>query len=352
MVQLVSAPSNLPDLVRTAFARARAAGDLTFFPTQVALLRINGIPLQLRFAPSLAKKPKTADASKSASHSGPTSVRPSFDPFENPPPGLLVLSQIGPAHRLVLNKFAICRDHAILATVDFRPQSHLLAGDDLAAAYACIEAYHDQGQELFVFYNSGAHSGASQPHRHLQMLPVACMREGLSEDGSGSDASVWGVAVDQLTRQTAASTRPAELPFHVATTPIHRDEASPSAELLHALYLRLYRQACVAAGLSAQDGMAEEQGQVPARLSYNLALTQKTMALCPRTAEGSAVTSSDGTSVGTLSLNGTVLAGTALVKNETEWSALRQDPGQLTRILRQIGLPAGSVSSSKEGSAS
>lgn len=49
MTQLVRAPSNLPDLVRTAFARARAAGDLTFFPTQVALLRVNGIPVRQLF---------------------------------------------------------------------------------------------------------------------------------------------------------------------------------------------------------------------------------------------------------------------------------------------------------------
>lgn len=38
-------PANLPDLVRAAFVRAKAAGDLTFFPTQVALLRVQGVPV-------------------------------------------------------------------------------------------------------------------------------------------------------------------------------------------------------------------------------------------------------------------------------------------------------------------
>jgi hypothetical protein len=38
-------PANLPNLVSAAFIRAKAAGDLTFFPTQVALLRVQGVPV-------------------------------------------------------------------------------------------------------------------------------------------------------------------------------------------------------------------------------------------------------------------------------------------------------------------
>lgn len=41
----VKVPANLPDLVGVAFQRAKASGDISFFPTQVAVLNINGVPV-------------------------------------------------------------------------------------------------------------------------------------------------------------------------------------------------------------------------------------------------------------------------------------------------------------------
>ena len=354
------------------------------------------LQIQLRFAPALAKKPKSGEdeADKQAKAKDKDSGRredaaPSkpFDPFADPLPALLVVPSIGgsdgdgdgggtaagkPTHRLVLNKFAISQDHSILATAAFRPQTHLLDAADLAAAYACIEAYHEHrqqatstaGEDLFVFYNSGRHSGASQPHRHLQLLPVARMREGLDasakndeDDDADAGGGGWDVLVDRL-----AEGRGDGLPFYVATAQLpvaETDDGAPvTPAFLHSTYLRLYRQACAAAeGTSAViaetdaggtnggnntvfDTAAEERGEVPARISYNLALTRRTMAVMPRTAEGSAVvTAADGDG-GRLSLNGTVLAGTALVKNEAEWEALRKEPSRLAAVLAQIGVPA------------
>ncbi|CAK7265984.1 bifunctional AP-4-A phosphorylase/ADP sulfurylase [Sporothrix epigloea] len=330
-------PAGLPHLVHDAFLRAKTAGDLSFFPTQVALLRVHGVPFQLRFAPSLANKPKSAGDKTDKAKSKP------FDPFADPPPGLLILPKVGDSggstHRLVLNKFAISQDHSILATSDFRPQTHLLEASDLAAAYACVEAYHQQGEELYVFYNSGANSGASQPHRHLQLLPVARIQEGLpkgSQFGEACGETTGGTLVDQLAWTSA------ELPIVVATVRLP-DSSSVSASLLYETYLRLYRQGCAAAANTSAmidagetvDTTAEERGTIPARMSYNLALTRKSMAIIPRAAEGSAVTP-DGDM---LSLNGTVLAGTALVKSEAEWDALRSDPSLLENVLLQIGVP-------------
>lgn len=38
-------PANLPDLVRGAFSRAVASGDVFFFPTHVTLIAVNSIPV-------------------------------------------------------------------------------------------------------------------------------------------------------------------------------------------------------------------------------------------------------------------------------------------------------------------
>lgn len=283
---------------------------------------------QLRFSPALASKPTgpvpTASQTKRV-----------FDPFENIPPELLVAAL--PSHNLVLNKFAIVPEHFILATSSFRPQTDLLDEDDLAVTYECIEAYHthcERGDEesrvhegeLFAFFNSGEFSGASQPHRHIQLLPVARMRDGL-EDGE------WDVLAKRLVGEVK------DLPFSTFAEEI---EPGMSPRQLWEAYLRLYRRACNAVGafLGRQDVAEGAQIQVdgPARISYNLAVTRHALTVCPRLADGAPVWDS-GEMVGKLSLNGTVLAGTALVKSSIEWDALRKDPNELLQVLSAIGLP-------------
>jgi ATP adenylyltransferase len=213
-------------------------------------------------------------------------------------------------------------EHFILATKDFEKQTDLLGEADLDAAYACIRAYAKEGRELFAFFNSGEHSGASQPHRHLQLLEVANMKEGLGEkDG-------WEVLADGLVEKENRR----KLPFWTAAERI-KGETLTGKELRE-VYVRLYRRACEKLGTDARD-----QTEGEARISYNLALTKDVMVVCPRVGEGAAVTGEDGKEVGWLALNGTVLAGTALVKNQAEWDALRRDPGQLEAVLGKIGVP-------------
>jgi len=219
------------------------------------------------------------------------------------------------------------------------------------------EKGEDQEKEkLFIFFNSGVHSGASQPHRHLQLLPVDAMREGLEEiaadDSREGDEGKqkWEVAASLLvddgdSRNSAkgddkqSRERGIQLPFRTFAERIH---VGMDGAALRAVYLRLYRQACQAMGVGDDEILDEGE----ARISYNLAMTSRVMVLAPRVAEGAELTK-DGEVVGKLALNGTVLAGTGLVKTQAEWDALRQDPDQVARVLRSIGLPAqsGRVSS-------
>lgn len=242
----------------------------------------------------------------------------------------------------MLNKFAIVPEHFILATASFAPQTHLLTPADLGAARACIDAYkaagdgdgEGGGRRLFVFFNSGEHSGASQPHRHLQLLPVDRMRDGLPEP----EESGWEVLADVLGRRDCDVPVPFRCFVERLTDRDHSDDA-----LLHAAYLRLYRRACEAVlGMNVEEKGEGEEGE-EARISYNLAMTGDVMVLCPRRSEGGPVVVVDAAGgkeeevvVGRLALNGTVLAGTALVKSQVEWDALRADPGQLARVLAKI----------------
>jgi ATP adenylyltransferase len=156
------------------------------------------VQIQLRFCPHLSKKPGPEDASKKK-----------HDPFDHPA-GDLYIGDIGNPRRssgsgsgssyvLVLNKFAVIANHFILATKEFKPQTDALEPDDLEATFACLEEWENataggtarRRERLFAFFNSGVWSGASQPHRHVQLLPVEDMREG---DGEGG----WSLLMDRL----------------------------------------------------------------------------------------------------------------------------------------------------------
>ncbi|KAI1335699.1 ATP adenylyltransferase-domain-containing protein [Xylariaceae sp. FL0016] len=320
------APPNLSALVKAAFTQARTNGDLTYYPTQVAVLKPGSISFQLRFSPALASKPRAPDPKSSDSSKKP------FNPFEAPPAALLVASL--PSHNLVLNKFAVVPDHFILATATVKPQTHVLEESDIAATYACIASYAAAREDLFAFFNSGSHSGASQPHRHLQLLPVQRMREGLEDADGGSG---WEVLVDRV-REMQEGSR-ADLPLQILTAEISED-MTPRER--HDTYVELYKQAVRASqGNSSSPGGLEERdvpGVGEAKISYNFAMTKTSMALCPRVAEGSTIQDDKGKDIGVVSLNGTVLAGTALVKNEAEWDVLRANPAMLLDVLKQIGI--------------
>jgi ATP adenylyltransferase len=51
----------------------------------------------------------------------------------------------------------------------------------------------------------------------------------------------------------------------------------------------------------------------------------------------------DGSDVGFTALNGTLLAGSMMVKNQEEWDFLRSRPGVLDDILGAIGIPPDAV---------
>ncbi|KAG5991981.1 hypothetical protein E4U43_003888, partial [Claviceps pusilla] len=292
---------------------------------------------QLRFSPALANKPKPLPQHIQPEPAEPPETSKPFNPFAHPSPSLFI-ADVGPAHYLVLNKFAVVPGHFILATRAFKPQSHVLERADLEATMACLEGYapprgRDDGDGehdgLFAFFNSGEHSGASQPHRHVQFLPVEQMSRGLEQHQG--ETPHWRLFIGQ------GPGAEKEMPFVVFSEELR--PGMPPSEV-HGVYLRLYREGCRAVmRATGQPCVGDAPGEGPALMSYNLGLTSTRMVLCPRLAEGGRVSGLEGEEVGRLALNGTVLAGTALVKTEGEWEALRRRPSGLVDVLRGIGIP-------------
>ncbi|EXJ57055.1 hypothetical protein A1O7_07399 [Cladophialophora yegresii CBS 114405] len=327
----------LPKTVAQKFTTAFHAKDIVFSQTSLAHLRAKGGALfQLRYCPALQKKPQGND-----SGSKPKSTGTKFDPFAAPAPELLI-AQIpapNPSHTLVLNKYPVIHNHFIIATKDNKPQTDLLEEDDLGLTYACLRAWQthqDEGRSsrLFAFFNSGEHSGASQVHRHLQFLPV--------EDMASSDNQEWGPLIDRMNTRVHPNMPLFQdpcLPILHFSTPL--EEGVSKAEL-HRKYLSLMRAAMSAMQRPDQHGNEELAVEMNGQtlLSYNLAMTTDRMAICPRSQEATAIPGAGpGSSV---AINGTILAGTLMVKDETEWDILRQDHALLDELLTAIGYPLAS----------
>lgn len=282
------------------------------------------------------------------------------DPFDNPSSDLLIaeVPQHNPTHILVLNKFPVIQNHFILATKPNKSQTDLLEKDDLEITYSCLKEWESSAsgasKRLFAFFNSGEHSGASQPHRHLQFLPVEDMAQ-------LDDRMNWEPLIDKPlddnnhTTWNADNPKPHDTPFTCYAVDISRE---PSPDELHQTYLALYRTAAAAVNGQHTESSPRSpnltalQTEGHAAISYNLAITTSRMIICPRRSEYAWIQldktpSGDILDEGLVKLNGTVLAGTLMVKAESEWSALQNQPTVLDSVLQTVGVPWPVVSASR-----
>ena len=101
---------------------------------------------------------------------------PRQNPF-NPWEKILEIEKIGKNHQLILNKYPVQKGHILLISNSWKPQNGWLDINDWIA----IQKVNNDTSGLW-FFNSSPIAGASQPHRHIQLLrrsngEVSCPRE-------------------------------------------------------------------------------------------------------------------------------------------------------------------------------
>jgi ATP adenylyltransferase len=144
---------------RATAATALASGALAPMPARETVVEEAGVSFVVRVIEALAKK---ADA---------RTARPAgFDPFL-PYDERLWIGDASPSHVLLLNKFPVLPDHVLIATRAWEDQDEPLTLADFEAACTCMEA-----MDGLAFYNGGSGAGASQRHKHLQIVPVPLAR--------------------------------------------------------------------------------------------------------------------------------------------------------------------------------
>lgn len=238
---------------------------------------------------------------------------------------------------------------------------------DLVQTYQLLIAARNAGRKFFAFYNcayirvsrklvaelsyliGGDNSGASQPHKHLQLIPV-------QEDGP---------PVEKLARQTTIevlgmssflkffhlqnslrdlSERPFALqhlpyanhvrrfPQHLPSASVDEIEATLSRSFLSLLDLALstFRRDPSHDDDDAAAAAANDS-RVTSKLSYNVILTLEHMHVIPRKRETHTL-SETGES---LSINAMGFAGCLLVKSEREFEAVVKEG--VGAILSDVG---------------
>lgn len=94
-----------------------------------------------------------------------------LDPFLDPDPELTI-GPVGTSHILILNKYCVLPRQLLLVSNGFQSQDEPLRFTDfcgLASTLKELKKSRDAGEHI-VFYNCGRASGASQAHKHIQIV--------------------------------------------------------------------------------------------------------------------------------------------------------------------------------------
>jgi len=273
--------------------KAKETGALKKIETTQEIIGDGGIKFIVSIASRLAEKPV---AISSVSSSIP------INPFLPPDPNLLVC-EIEGTHNLILNKFNVADNHLIMATVDFQSQTDPLTFSDFRVLRRCITELR-----VLAFFNSGILSGASQPHKHIQLFPLQTMVDGIYEvpvepliNLSGEGLPVGTIFQIKNVKFRAACIL---LP-HLAST-----------ETLFDSYLSILKH--------ERLDKLEPGGHFP---SYNFLLTSKWMLVVPRRSD----------KAGSVSVNSLGFAGALLVKNPEDLEYVKK-VGPM-KILQEVSFP-------------
>jgi len=147
-------PGGLGAAVAATTARALLSGALEPIETQVEALEDDGVRFVLRRVSSVGRKRLAAISNRRG------------NPFLPHDPELEVEAR-SETHVALLNKFPVLDLHVLLVTRRFVPQEAVLDLDDLEGMAACLAQI-----DGLAFYNGGAEAGASQPHKHVQFVPL------------------------------------------------------------------------------------------------------------------------------------------------------------------------------------
>jgi ATP adenylyltransferase len=268
-------------------------GALEQIPTRIEYIEERGIRFHVHIVQQLERK-RVEGVTQRQVGTNP------FLPYDKD----MFVADISDTHVCLLNKFNVMEHHLLIITKEFEHQETLLTKRDFEAMWRCLREF-----EGLAFYNSGTISGASQPHKHLQQVPLPL---GGCSENTPIDSLLAGVSLEEKFGVVPAF-KFSHVLAHV--NQIELTTAEEAGREIEQVYLEMLRHV---------DG-AETPGP------YNLLATRGWMLLVPRSVEH----------YGSISVNALGFAGSLLARDERELELIRAR-GPLG-VLEDVGRSAQAI---------
>ncbi len=276
------------NIIRTT-NRALRSGALVSVPTSFSFIEDGGMRFFVRVLASLARKEAARSEQIAAATKG---IRP--NPF-SPPEKELVVADISDTHLALLNKFNVVDHHLLIVTKLYEDQDTLLTLKDFEALWLCMAEYKSLG-----FYNGGKDAGASQRHKHLQLVPLPLSPEGpeipiaplILNAGHRSDSPI---------KIPGFEFRHSFIPFRRELISTPYDAAREAFDIYDSMLVQVGMKRSAKTGLTIQS------------MPYNLLITCDWMLLVPRSRE----------CFGDISFNSLAFAGSLFVRDEKQLEQIK-----------------------------
>ncbi len=289
--------------ILTTTEGARKSGSLQPIFTESIFISDGGIDFLVRIVSSLTRKAAEKKRKQEISRGETKKAANPFLPYEED----MFVADITDTHLCLLNKFNVIDHHLLIVTRSFEDQRTLLTLKDFEAISICMAEF-----DGLAFYNGGERAGASQPHKHLQMIPLP-----MADHGPRVPVEV----LFSTARFEGALGYIPALPFVHAFTRIETDLFSALPKAAEKIW-PLYRKMLQYVGLNL---FVESENSLQSS-PYNLLFTKEWMMLMPRSEEFFEA----------ISVNALGFAGALLVQNEQQMDNLRTHGGM--KVLMHTGI--------------
>ena len=282
---------------------ALQCGALLSIATEFEFVEQDGIYFLVRSLSNLARKEVAKQQQDKKNATSGKEFNP-FLPYEED----LFVTNISETHLCLLNKFNVVDDHLLIVTREFEEQENLLTLADFEAMWAVLAE-----MDGLAFYNGGKLAGASQRHKHLQVIPLP-----LAPTGPKIPIAP---ALTAASFQDFCGTVPA-FQFPHALAKLNFSEGQSASEAARSTFER-YNILLKALSLSSGE---PKSGSKQAG-AYNLLATREWMLIVARSQEH----------FQSIAVNSLGFAGTLFVRN-SELLQVLKDCGPLT-VLRNVAKP-------------
>ena len=289
-LKILLEPGTLWKSIQETTELALQSGALKSIPTELEIIEQVGIKFVIRILANLNRK--EADKEKQEQQTSRTGKE--FNPFL-PYEKDLFVADISDTHVCILNKFNVVDFHLLIITRIFEEQESLLTLEDFTAMWTCLGEF-----EGLVFYNGGKLAGASQRHKHLQIVHF-----------SETDIPISPLLKTAKLENDMGTIQ--EFPFLHAFTNLNRGESPKvTLEKYHTLLQKM--------GIKPLENNLQSG-------AYNLLITQKWMLIVPRKQE----------EIDGISINSLGFAGALLVKNQQQMELVKNIKPM--EILSKVAFP-------------